>query len=1038
MDTINIKNNFSKKILLSVLSVLLILSAGFLVFSSSGKSASADGYHNLHTEFYYAESAYSEENSQGWNLGFGTDINNSSAVLSKKYYIKIAKKTYERALEGGKYYFVVAWGRKAEMDILARYCSQGSLLGDPNFYWDSDTDVNEVGNAIHTGLIDAQYNEGIHDKVYHLYESYALPEHATFPYVGYRVLGRMFEYGSHDYLPVDVTWSQGNLFDIGILVVLQKYDSFWPEDDILVSYYTDSTIVSTVKNRVQHAFEYSRSEVGAYEKALGIYSGGADNITEVTCSYLEMVPGHFNKYRTVTDSFNVYSVYVPDENCIRDVMLSRHGGGLSGFDLKYVSEAPALNADGTVADGSYVETLGSRIIRQARGFTSSYTGGNTPEAVAINITYDDYLYKDFFIKLSNSGDPTNPEIEGYFENNLEVCIYPTSVDDTTETGFIHLYFDCQKIFDMFGDTLNWTIVADKLVLYLDKVGWDNQIELPAGGYSDSYCTIRQITGSDGNNLLDVRVASEHQDALFGIEISGTVPIGENVEFDCYIEYKDLSNDLVLSDYKTIYAGKWWSHRLGDLTSIAMSRNTTLPINLYNAVSPGILNGIEYVKPVDIVSRVETVDWENHTRTFRVRYEYVTGVVLVTDNIDSIKKVYSLPSSESYYTLKTLGVKEDIPSGYRVKSFESSGFVITRENKANALNTEFSLPLTYDKSEPRSIVLELTDKWPVTINYLEQWKASPFAVMKDKTVEVRVADYPGNEDGDFSLFSEEVANLLGNNVVLQFLQVAVKIDQVNIKYDEDNEKYIVDLVYTHLSILTREYSTTADEIKVALTPFSVWRDFYGKDWSIMFLNNSEHRYFDYSNDVAPDKLYGFFSYVVFKDEIHDFSNWLREKTSGGVSVLFSKSEVKGSGFYKFLNDTTGMFAAVGGTVGLLFGHPIAGAAIGTVAHYSLASISEAINDENGTYYTYFFFLDGTTDQPWITDTGAQSRDDDDSALENRAQDAGNAVGDFFSSLWEKIKNSTVVKVIAIVGAAILGIIVLSLVIKLLIIIFRRRS
>lgn len=1002
---------------------LVLAGAGFLL-SFSGESASADSFVRVH--YYEKESKYTLGTT--YRSDFSTDINNSSAVVSKTYYIQISETTYSQ-LSDNVNHLALAWGKKEGMDIVVENC----LVDDGKRFLANSSAMIAAGIAS-SGWSGSIFNGS-------LYDSDKLPSHANFPYFAKEVKqSDIWTSAGQRLISITINWSENELYDIGIFLVYQySTNVIFPNvENRIIAYYTDGSVVSTIQSRVQNASSYNQEVAGAYEKALGIYRSGD---VEVEYSYLKMQDGdHFNKFETVTSSIPVPAYLVPDRDWIRDRIYGLNGSsGLSGFNVDYV---PTIN--GVLENGNYVEkeVFGRRTIRQATGFNYGYSfynghGGinQIPDRVrGSEITYDPYVYGDFFVRIANIGDLEQIP-DNYFENNLYIDVYHTSYQE--RNGRMYLYYDYQTIINLFERSLHWAIK-------------DNAFRLDIrGSYNTTAVTVEE-TRNEANKATGFAVSfpysSENdrraQPCLQGLEVTGLASITAPIEVDCTVEYKVLNEDFSESTQSFNPDHKYWTAAgdsskvtLTDLSDDLLAENGTWAEMIYGSIHPAAFDGIEYMRP----SRVDVeIDFHNETAVLTVRYSYNSRILKITNDLNDDFWLVNLSESVAIYSLSSLGVTRYIPEGYRIGSIQSvDGFYFENKDLGNPLNTTFYKDGS-TRNEPYSMTVHLTDKWPVTINYLEQWKNSPFAVMKEKNVDVRVADFSSDEDGNLVLSPENVASLLDNDVVLQFLQIAVKIDNVNIKYDDVNDKYVVDLTYTYLSMLVRDYSGTADEIKIALTPFSMWCDYYGKDWSIMFLNDTKHRFFDYSNDVAPDKLYGFFSYVVFKDEVNDFSNWIREYTSEGVSVVFSKSEVKGSDFYKFIQDTSGVITLAGGTIGLLYGHPLVGLAAGGLTYYGLSSIAEHFNEDNGTYYSYFFFLDGTTDMPWATDSGAKDREDSDNGAKNRVENFFDSVEDWFKSLLEKIKNSTVVKVIAIIGAVVLGVIVLSLVIKLLMLIFRKRN
>lgn len=1003
-----LKSTLRRNLFIVLLSVL-ILSAGLFAFSFSwNKTASAeetDNTNSLHKEFYYAESAHSA--GYIFNDDFITDLDNSVKVVSKTYYIQIAEKTYNQ-LSDNYNHLVVSWGRKSEMDILANACKSDSTAGDPSFYADVDamyyreiiskkTDIQMLGN-------------------YTLYSDFLSV--VKFPYVGYRVskssivkrnvsvAGIPVSFSSY-FVPITVSWKAGELFDIGILLTYQ-YSSTFSKDTRINGYWTDSTVVETIQNRVSHASSYDQNTAGAYEKALGIYRGGN---TMVNYSYIKMLDGHFNKYEVLTDSVLVPSVYVPDEEFVSSLVENSDyaaGNGLVGYNANYVSKAGYLMENGHITE---VETFGSKIIRQATGFNYSYVFGQTiPATVSCNVAYSDYKYSDFFIKIANSGNSEDSEVEGYYANELNIDVYPTSVSHIN--GKYYMCFDYNTIFDLFGSTLHWSVQREYFNLAYDSADIKPHVY------------VEEETLDGDNKRLVVSFDEGYEANLFGLEIVGTAPITESTTFDCYVEYKKLNEDLTFTT-KTFYAGQYDDNNFIALNSTLIDSDGTFADKIYGSLNAEILGGIEYVRPVSVV---HVSDYMTGTAIFQVNYAYNTSVLVVGNDVNSEKWVFSLSDDIAEHTLELLGVKNKLPAGYRIKSFTGNRFYITEENAGNPLKTKF-VKRDSSVSEPYSISLELSDKWPVHINYLKQYKDSCFAEMKEFTGNIRVADYADI----FALTTADLNAIMGKSIdVLTFLKKSVRISDIIVSYDEDADSYTVDLAYTYLSVRTINSSGHFEEMKVGLTPFSVWCEYFGRDWSILYLAPDV---FKYSDEVDTDKLYGFFSTITFQEKVSDLSVWFKKQTGQGCCTVFSESKVKGSDFYKFLRKTTGLFTTAGTIIGgLMGGHFLTGAAIGTAAQYGLENIAEYIDDSAGTYYTYFFYLDGNSDLAYFSHSGARSYDDDGSAFENFFK----RIGDKIKSFWDDILSSPIMTVLAIIVAVIAGVFVIAFVIKGLIWIFQRKG
>ncbi len=130
------------------------------------------------------------------------------------------------------------------------------------------------------------------------------------------------------------------------------------------------------------------------------------------------------------------------------------------------------------------------------------------------------------------------------------------------------------------------------------------------------------------------------------------------------------------------------------------------------------------------------------------------------------------------------------------------------------------------------------------------------------------------------------------------------------------------------------------------------------------------------------------------------------------TIFSQSEVRGSGVYKFFN----RLATKGGFMGILLGTPL----ISTMC----MNLCELVDDDNAMYYSYFFYLDGTSENPYLSNGGADNADDTDSAIGNAWEDAKDRIKD----LWDKFNSSDAWAVIKIVLGVVAVIFVVVLVIS----------
>ena len=131
-------------------------------------------------------------------------------------------------------------------------------------------------------------------------------------------------------------------------------------------------------------------------------------------------------------------------------------------------------------------------------------------------------------------------------------------------------------------------------------------------------------------------------------------------------------------------------------------------------------------------------------------------------------------------------------------------------------------------------------------------------------------------------------------------------------------------------------------------------------------------------------------------------WFKNNTGDGCMTIFEGKQVSGSGVYKFFDNLTtkGVITSVLGYVGMSF--------------------CEIVDDDNAMYYSYFFYLDGTSDNAYLATNGADDSDDTDSAIKNAFNDAK----EWLKKTWDKLNGSNAMKWLKILGGAALGILALT--------------
>lgn len=965
-----IKNK--KKFYAVIISVLFCCCIGFLFNANSPTESvqtvsAADKYYTLSVD----------GESYDW------DINSSSAVVRRRFPIKCSADLANEFVNDDKYnHFLFVYGRRDIIEFLYKYrvntdytplyCTSNS-----SDYFDSDGfDFGSTSSKLH----DCLDNLIAHDKTGTL---------------GYTAFSAGDVSGQRIYNYINFAENANNLFDYGYFIEYY-YSTIFSFDLRAERYPRFFSPRSDFDYIVSRASNYSEDTVGAYEKALGIYKSGN---TTVTCNYYTSVVNGFNKWKSESFQISVPSVYVPDKEYVWQQILNSNyvnGRGLVAFNVNYYA-APA----GAVQDNGYTppETFGSRIIRQANGYDYSYSSGSIPSNVSVNIQYSDYKYSDFCARISNN----NSEVD----NELAIDYFPTV---SAADGKYYLTFDCQKIIDIFGNTLRWS-VADGI-----SFTWSESDVKP-------HVSVTRENDSESGSLKKLTVAFDdgYQSNLFGLQIEGLAQITPSVEFDCKIVYKNLDDSLTETDSEYVIEEKVYDMDFGKLKAAILLETSDYAKYIYDSINPSVLHGITYMKPDEVVYEA---NYDTYKAIFTVVYSYNRVLVVRNDKTDDIF-VAAYNDGLSEQRLSTYNVT--LPANYRAVGIENydKEYITVSLDKDNALNSVFSLNTA--KTGSINMTLALSNKWVVVINYLTQYENSCFAEMQTEKLEINVGDY-GNI---YNLSVSDLCTILGKDIeYLNFSKKSVKVSEIVVSFNEKTLIYEINLTYTRLSLKVTNSDGSSYEMMIGLTPFSEWCNSFGQDWSILYLAPDV---FKYEDDVEKDKLYGFFSIVTFKERISNFNSWFKQFTGDGCTTVFTQKEVKGSGFYKFMKENSWLLPTIGtlaGTVtGFFLGNPVGGAvggaAVGTMLDYAVLSMAEAMNDENGTYYSYFFYLDGTSDKSYVAHNGADSYDDESSAVKNFGED----VSDWLNGVVEQIKSSPFFTVISVIFGVVVALFVIGLLVNL---------
>lgn len=775
-----------------------------------------------------------------------------------------------------------------------------------------------------------------------------------------------------------------------------------------------------VKSPNEVANEWLKSDTEEKAKAaikqLGYdtkYGKGVDDDTTCKINYLKM-DSEFT-YHTVTDSQQVPFWRTFNEEYMKKYVLETwYDNAFSTFDAKYNKTVKALTDVGEI-DGLVEE----RVLREATGF--KYEHG---KEATLTVEYTEFRPKDLYLRVLNN-DPDLP--------NLKIDVY--TADIVRKNGKCVIVFDCSRIVTQLMNRLNW--ITDI-----------SEGEVKITGTNENTVTAKEVvsTDDDGNRNIKVQVEVDEANVndLFGLGLTYVARIVPNYKMSLVYDYLQIDEDLNESRKKTepLLTDLITVIELGTLEGTKSYEGVYA--QLVEAVSPSVLNGAEYCV-LNKVSLFKTYpETEDGVGTAVItcfyRYNAMFRTVNSLTGYMHYEKIADLHKTDFKGSDLDFG---EIPTGYRISKIEvdGKGATLEKEDKQNYRNTVVRILGNLNDKRIITVTATLTDEWAVTVEYLVKYKETPFAEKKTFEGKIKVLDF---EDAELpgvlkKMTAEDLAKVLGIETMNVLKSTVDTIDQ---QFDEATETYSFVPKYTFSSLKQLDYNGTTSEVKVPLTSYYEWSKDYGKDWSILFLNSSDKQWFKYSNEVAIENLYGYFAVAVFKEQVSDFNHWFKGSTGDGCMVLSEEMKVEGSKFYKIsqkVQENSLFVAAAGAVVGGCIGG-VQGAVIGTGIGLALPSVvmsaCEIADDSNAMYYSYWFYLDGSSDLPFMAKNNAKNAEDTDGAAKNKFDDAMANAGEWVKEKWTEFKGSQtyeIVKWVLIVGACL---VLVVLFIKLIIAIAKK--
>lgn len=732
--------------------------------------------------------------------------------------------------------------------------------------------------------------------------------------------------------------------------------------------------------------DYSDEQLKGYQTLAETYTGKKE--IPVTVKY-KSLQGDGEYVADSTSVFNVNSLYAQNMNSVVNTLFA-----LGTF--KQLSDFNVVRKNAYFDKDNLERRTGDRIIRQATGYKYEYDSTN--QKGTLTIEYSDFHYKDVMITLQSNDA----------ESHLTKDFYTANA--TQANGKITLVFKYDDL-EMWGK---------------NNCGWLFGLQERNFTITDNSGGKVLIANNGSARTLTLMCSEEDENALGEVSLRAVSEIVEDVTYTMTYKYKiiqDEAGELTESTITSSPAEIMYSELL------AMSYGNFMT-EYGNGVTadllPATLAGTNYCT---VTNYQKAYDTENLTCEITLVYKY-RPVFKVTDNRDS--NWYKFLKTSDTSLLYTGDYFYDHGyDGYRVESLSTTMSDTKARIKPgyNYSDMQFELLSSPEENEVISVCLNFTDEWLIEINYMRQYKETPFAEKTKYSGKIRVKDYPDI----YALTSGDLAAILGLKS-MSIIRDRSTVDEITVNYDGIGT-YTVNTTYTPLSMVQRDSSgKQQNEVCVPLSCYKEWCEDYGKDWTILYLNYAGKVYFRYSNEVKPENLYGFFSVAIFDNKVSDLNDVFSSFDSTGCKTFHSEEEVRGSRIYKFFRSDEGTLATVlsFSTAGLISGKLFKCSVVGiALRRIALAFCESPLSDsDNAVYTSRFFFLDGTSDMPIMAENGSTDPGNTNGAAGNTALDVIDSVKDWFSNLKDSVFNSTYAKIIAVGFGIVLVVLIFVLIVRLI--------
>ena len=659
----------------------------------------------------------------------------------------------------------------------------------------------------------------------------------------------------------------------------------------------------------------------------------------------------------VTKTFDVKSVNAFSSTLVQSQLFQNEDIGKSS-----ITDFNVNVYRGYYEEGRYHET-GEQIKLKSKDFSYSYNVEDEEGYITVN--YSDFGYEKFSLNIKNN-DPTN---------HLEMDVYTTDVSVGADETTITFAYDTLQT-NLFN-TAGWLFT-----LKSDDVKITNNTA--------------NVTATAMDSAVKVSFPNSAENELMNLSVNVVSDIVEDVDYSVTYEYVELSLDENGEIMETTKTSEPFTMKYSELINYNAANFFT---DYGDVIDAALLSD---KLPGYYTKNSASNDMSNQDLTCNIVVTYKHKALFkIVDGASGAITYKPLTAGTTSYKGAFIVNSNDIPSDHRVMELATSSNNLVISNEEDYTET---LVTVYG---------EISDKilYPITINYTDGWDlkltyyktyvnyagvSTPFATQETATATIKLADY----ENVYNITATDISEIFG--IDLEVCGLVRAAEKVSVSFD-DVSTYNVTLDYGKATINKIDYNGTIGEIQIPITNYAEWCEELDVDWSIMFLNRSGKKWFNYATDISRNELYGFFSVAVFDEKVSDFNRFFKNVEGTGCMSLCETETLVGSKAYKIFGEIK--------ETGIFYFQGLAGMAF-----------CELLNDSNKTVYTNFFYLDGSSDEAYISNGGADSSTDTDNAGENFGEDVKDGVSD----LIEKGKENPLYVFIAFcLGAlGIVGLVVVS--------------